>query len=506
MFQLPNKPKLTDERVVLIAEALHKKYTVALQLENTRAKIISEINNLLQAENKDDTWISNIESLLEKAPKKVAPGLMFCIRDLPEGIREKFARLALEKAPKEVAPRLMCCIRDLPEGIREEIARLALEKAPKEAAPGLMRNLKHLPEGFQLEIARLALEKAPKEAAPEIMSNLIYLNKEIGLDIVRLLVEKDPQKALHEFIDNLRDVPEGVQLDIAFLLVGEDPQETHSRMTNRRIMPGEIQLKIACLLLEKAPKEAAPEIMNNLKDFPRGIREEIARLALEKAPKEAAPGLMRNLIYLPPEIQEEIKSQVVEILETLETTERITERNYLKNSENRNPILYKGIEDMEEPFFKKEFIKDGTRTVLLGGTFINNVIIRIIPNHAFISWLKAYSAVEVWTKAEFDYVPIEPILRASVCQDGENTRVYAGVLGVSVENYLEMYSNSKHHENVKQQVQAIIKTLETMGIDHGHIYNNGNFCVLHNRTPEGEIDWDAPPRVYCIDFDRAVSS
>ncbi|MEA3399120.1 MAG: hypothetical protein U9R00_01245, partial [Patescibacteria group bacterium] len=75
----------------------------------------------------------------------------------------------------------------------------------------------------------------------------------------------------------------------------------------------------------------------------------------------------------------------------------------------------------------------------------------------------------------------------------------------SVAEYLEMYSNRKHHENVEQQVKVIKETLEKIGVSHGHGHNH-NFCVLHNRTPKGKIDWNIPPRVYCIDFDESFSS
>jgi hypothetical protein len=184
---------------------------------------------------------------------------------------------------------------------------------------------------------------------------------------------------------------------------------------------------------------------------------------------------------------------------------RATEKSRLTESENVNPSLYKEIDSPVIQFLRKEFVKTGTITVLLGRTLINNAILRIIPNHAFISWMKAYSAVEYWKEAGFDYVPIEPILRASACENGRDVRVYAGVLGVSVDNYLEMYTNKEFHESVQKQVQTIRETLKNMGIVHGHEHNR-NFCVLHERTPEGEIDWSKPPRVYCIDFDEATSS
>ena len=70
--------------------------------------------------------------------------------------------------------------------------------------------------------------------------------------------------------------------------------------------------------------------------------------------------------------------------------------------------------------------------------------------------------------------------------------------------YLGMYSNKNHHDHVIKQVENIKCVLKGMGVDHGHTHIN-NFCILHERTPEGEIDWDKPPRVYCIDFDQSVS-
>jgi hypothetical protein len=217
----------------------------------------------------------------------------------------------------------------------------------------------------------------------------------------------------------------------------------------------------------------------------------------EKAPQEVAYELMKNLQHLPDGIRGDLESQAMEILRT-------TERKKLTESEELNPTLYKETKDLEKQFSRKSFQKTGTKTVFLGGTLRNNAILRIIPNQAFVSWVKAYSAVKDWKEAGFDYVPIEPILKAGLSEDGKNTRVYAGVLGVSVAAYLRMYSTKEHHDSVRQQVETTRKTLQKMNIAHGHDYHDDNFCVLHNRTAEGEIDWTVPPRVYCIDFDRAV--
>jgi len=614
MFELPNKPKLTDEKLKQIAKALDKQYAIALRHEKTRTEIRSKINGLLQTDNKTGDWISDVEDILEEAPQEVAVELMKNLRYLPEGIQEEVVRLALKKAPQEAVPELMRNLEYLPEAIQEKVARLALEKAPQEVS------LRYLPEVIQQEVIRLAFKKNPQEAASGLLNNLRYLPKAIQQELICLAFEKAPQKAASELMKDLRYLPEAIQEEVIRLALEEAPQEANSGfpglMWNLQYLPQAIREEVTRLALEKAPQKAAPGLMWNLEHLPERIREEVILLAFKKAPQEAASGLMRNLKYFPEEIREEmvhvafkkapqeaasglslkyfpeaiqeemvrlafkkapqeaapqlmwslrylperIQEEVIrlaaekapqkadsalmrnlrflpgalrekvvrlalekapqkvaseliwdceylfeatrnEIMEIVQTGER----NNLTKSENINPILYKEIEDLEKQFSRKEFPKTGTRTVLLGGTLINNAILRIIPNSAFISWVKAYGAVEDWKEAGFNYVPIEPILKASSCKDGKDVRVYAGVLGISVPNYLTIYSSKEHHDRVKQQVETIKETLEKMGINHGHVHSN-NFCVLHERTAEGEIDWSKPPRVYCIDFDQSTSS
>jgi hypothetical protein len=248
------------------------------------------------------------------------------------------------------------------------------------------------------------------------------------------------------------------------------------------------------MLLEVAPQESASILARNLGFLPETLREEISYSLLEIAPQESATGIAKNLKYLPETIQEGTSKKIRNILE-------IVEKEELIEAERINPALYKEVKAGEH-FLRKKFPKTGTETFLLGKTLINNAILRIIPNHAFVSWLEVYGSVEMWKEAGFNYSPIEPILEAHPCKDGKNTRVYAGVLGISVSRYLGMYSNRKYHESVKKQVQAIKDTLVKMGIHHGHTHND-NFCVLHERTPENGIDWSKPPRVYCIDFDKS---
>jgi hypothetical protein len=440
--------------------------------------------------------------LLEKNPQKAAPELIRMLPFLSEGIREEVASLVFEKVPQKEVSKLVEVLVYMPEEFREDIARLALEKAPQKIAPKLMTSLRYMPEGIREGIARLALEKAPQEAVFRLMNSLEHLPKVIREDIARLALEKAPQEAVSGLREILSYVPEEIREDIARLALKKAPQEAAPKlMESLKYLPEEIREDIARLALERGPQETALELMMNLEYLREEIREDIAHLVFEKVPQVSQEAIFEFMMSWRFEdiegVSEEVKTQFMEIIQT-------TERNRLIESESINPILYKEINGMEEQFSRKEFPKTGTRTVLLGGTLINNAILRIIPSHAFIAWMKAYSAVEDWKKAGFDYVPIEPILKASLCKDDENVRVYAGVLGISVEKYLKMYFNREHHQNVMQQVLDIKEVLEKVGIGHGHEHY-GNFCVLHNRTPKGEIDWNTPPRIYCIDFDQSNS-
>ena len=391
-----------------------------------------------------EQYINVIQYDIEKPEKKKEIDILFEKPHRKEFWIKRIKQL-LDKAPGESAPVIASNLWRLPEEIREEIIRLLLEKYPEESASEIANNLELLPEGIREEIIRLLLEKYPEESASEIASRSYCFPKEKQKELILLLLEKYPEKTASRIADNLKYLPE------------------------------EIEVKIDNILTKKYH------------------RKEIAYLLLEKYPEETISGIANNLEFLPEEIQYEIRNKLP-----------IIEKENIVKSENINPILYKNIENLEKQFSKKEFIKTDTRTILLGGPFINNVILRIIPNKAFISWMKAYSSVEIWKEAGFNYIPIEPILRAFLCEDKNNVRVYAGVLGMSVAKYLEMHLNNEFHEHVKQQVDTITKTLANMGIEHGHPHYY-NFCVLHERTPEGEIDFSKPPRVYCIDFDQSIS-
>lgn len=159
-------------------------------------------------------------------------------------------------------------------------------------------------------------------------------------------------------------------------------------------------------------------------------------------------------------------------------------------------------------FFKRNFEKSGTVTTLLDAvpgvpekSLKNRVILRHIPINAYRNWVQAFENCGFWQEKGFDYVPIEPIIRAKLDSDG-TVSVSTRVLGTSVEAWKKQ--TPLFRREIDQKVEQITKAIEEMGIVHGHPHEN-NFCLVFERTPEGVIDLTKPPRVYLIDFDEAKS-
>lgn len=162
---------------------------------------------------------------------------------------------------------------------------------------------------------------------------------------------------------------------------------------------------------------------------------------------------------------------------------------------------------------RKELKKTGSETILLGGKLVGKVIIRIISEPAFLLWKKALEAKEVWQKAGFDYIPIEPIftkkeeLRAYKTKKGNYYRVYTKVLGMNLAEFIYQRDSLHNKKLIPQLNESLIEQLnvlcdrietvltEELKIIHGHLHYQ-NFCV--------EIQ-DDKIRLYVIDFDEAIS-
>ncbi|MEI6627513.1 MAG: HEAT repeat domain-containing protein [bacterium] len=165
------------------------------------------------------------------------------------------------------------------------------------------------------------------------------------------------------------------------------------------------------------------------------------------------------------------------------------------------PPLYERGGVSEEKFSRTKFAKSGSGTTLLGGELKGKTIIREIKPQAFMAWEKIYENWEVWQRAGFDYVPIEPIQSFSVNQEGL-VRVYSGVLDLSLGGWNAI--TSRFNAELEDQRHGIEAVIEDQNIEHGHTHDF-NYCLRFFRDANGQPDLNRVPRLYLIDFDQAVS-
>jgi hypothetical protein len=168
-----------------------------------------------------------------------------------------------------------------------------------------------------------------------------------------------------------------------------------------------------------------------------------------------------------------------------------------------SPLYAKNDEGVTSTFTRESFSKTGSgTTLLLGKEFKNNLIIRHIEKSCFLAWEKAYEGYADWSKAGFDYVPIEPIYSFNYDNQGKLINVTSGVLDLNLEEWYA-FSGNTFKENLDEKKNTILNVLAKFGIDHGHP-NDANFCLRFTRDKNGNADITKIPRVYLIDFDQAV--
>ncbi len=165
--------------------------------------------------------------------------------------------------------------------------------------------------------------------------------------------------------------------------------------------------------------------------------------------------------------------------------------------------LYENPETQTGDFFQRDFEKDGSRTTLIGGGLKDRAIIRHIEPDAFLSWQRLYENHQLWQKAGFDYIPIEPILAYNFNSQQGLVEVYSGVLDLNMADWFER-SGYVNYSELLQERQQIVNVLNSHGLEHGHNHL-GNFALRFFRDENGQPDLNQKPRIYLIDFDQAVS-
>jgi len=159
----------------------------------------------------------------------------------------------------------------------------------------------------------------------------------------------------------------------------------------------------------------------------------------------------------------------------------------------------------------QEFQKDRNRTQTIKNnrsrTFIypkeHERSFRVIPAYSFKAWTVAYLADEYWKEAGFDYIPIEPIsgfLKSDkLLLVGVQT---INLRGDSAHNTLSSFSPRIQYEIV-EKMEKIDQVLENLGVDHGHLHD-ANFVLVPGKNSAGEPDPYQMPKIFVIDFDKAI--
>jgi hypothetical protein len=207
----------------------------------------------------------------------------------------------------------------------------------------------------------------------------------------------------------------------------------------------------------------------------------------------------RMIRYAPAEAQEELW--------------KLAEKQWKKNTTvsdlgelaEQTPLYYKN----NKRFFRKIFKKNGSGIILLDivpgnkeKSHLNKIIIRKgISIPSYFAWKEAFESYDFWKSKGFDYVPVEPIIRARINTNTSEINVFTRVLkGPSVEKWLK---NKGHFfSTILSQIEQIEDALAELGIKHGHLHYN-NFVLYFKRDEHGKPNISQPPRIYVIDFDMA---
>jgi hypothetical protein len=165
------------------------------------------------------------------------------------------------------------------------------------------------------------------------------------------------------------------------------------------------------------------------------------------------------------------------------------------------PPLYNKSNIDDKTFRREKFDKTGSGTTLIGGSLKDKIITRHIEPEAFLSWQRLYEDYNLWKKNGFDYVPIEPIQSYRLGKDNL-VDVHSGVLDLSLDSWQKI--TSLFNQELHIQKKEILATLKSVDIEHGHTHDD-NFILRFFRDENGKPDITKVPRLYLIDFDRAVS-
>ncbi len=229
----------------------------------------------------------------------------------------------------------------------------------------------------------------------------------------------------------------------------------------------EIQ-KSAARMIRYIPKDMRIKYINELLDNPNPEIKKIATRLIDSAPEAERSKIFQNAID---------KGLINELIEA----------PLYDKYDDKGP----NIQDQE---------KTGYPTKLVGDKR-GKTIIRYMTPRTFLAWKDLFDEYAVWQKKGFTYVPIEPIQSYKLNEEGW-VEVSTGVLDLNVSQWLSKTDKFKIEiENQIKKIKDVV--LRDKGIIHGHTHIR-NFCLRFFRDKNGNPDLNKIPRVYLIDFDKAI--
>ncbi|MFA6566510.1 MAG: hypothetical protein WCT48_07245, partial [Candidatus Paceibacterota bacterium] len=268
-----------------------------------------------------------------------------------------------------------------------------------------------------------------------------------------------------------------------------------------------IQKRCAALILDISKEEAIPiqeKIAEIIEEgFANGRAEDMEEYALmiRYADKDKKAFLIRLGLSV---ADEKTRRRCLSMIPQVSENDK---KELLKTAKEKlgdalvEPPLYAGGAISGETFSRKKFEKTGFETTLIGGELKGKTILRQMTPEQFTVWQELYENHDLWKKAGFDYVPIEPIQSFKVNKNGM-LDVASGALDLSFESWRNL--SGDFSEELDKDRKALLKVLIDNAFMHGHQHGN-NFCLRFWRDENGHVDFAKKPRLYLIDFDQAES-
>ena len=444
-------------------------------------------------------------------------------------IREALAHASLELQMEGMEMILYAPRKEQAELIKEALTHASLEVQLKGA-----RTIRYAPRNEQAELIKEALTHASVTVQLEGAEMIQYAPKEEQNSLRQVVVNNVRNALAHTSVEvqvqgaeMIHHAPEEEQAGLirnalahtnvevqaqGAWMIGYAPEEeqgalrqmvvnnVRNALTHASVA---VQMRGARMIRYAPRKEQAELIKEALTHASLEVQLEGAEM-IQYAPRKGQAELIRNaLAHASVAVQME-GMKMIQYAPENERTELTKEvlAHGLGSALIRPPLYDASLGTDATHFSRIPFPKTGSETTLLGGTLKGKVITRTITPRAFLAWQHIYEDHEVWKKAGFAYVPIEPILSYHINVNGL-VNVQSGVLDISMAGWLE--KTTMFQAELEQQCDTIKRVLKELKIQHGHDYHDNNFCLRFFRQPDGTPDFTRTPRLYLIDFDQAVS-